>query len=189
MQFSTRAPPQGRGLSISISRSRQSSLTPPGSPREQQQQQQERRGSTSSSSGSTPGLVAMDRTSPTRAAELWQTENGKTAGTLRRFPYMLRGIVPGATPNEVRNFLSKVGTVKEMYLPIHHLNRTPRSYCFFDYLNGDDGERAVKELHHQLFMGCRVTVQRANSDPKTPEQMVRRPQAHASLRERGTVAS
>lgn len=30
----------------------------------------------------------------------------------------------------------------------------------------------MKELNNQMLMGFRVTVQMANSDPKTPEQMV-----------------
>ncbi|CDI76049.1 hypothetical protein, conserved [Eimeria acervulina] len=81
------------------------------------------------------------------------------------------GVAPGTTPSDVRNFLSKIGQVKEMYLPVHHLERTPRSYCFFDYERESDGERAMKELNNQMLMGFRVTVQMANSDPKTPEQM------------------
>ncbi|CDJ35965.1 uncharacterized protein EMH_0019690 [Eimeria mitis] len=113
----------------------------------------------------------VDRVSPMRAGELWMVENAKTARSMRRFPYMLRGVAPGATPSDVRNFLSKIGQVKEMYLPVHHLERTPRSYCFFDYEKEADGERAMKELNNQMFMGVRVTVQLANSDPKTPEQM------------------
>lgn len=48
-----------------------------------------------------------------------------------------------------------------------------RSYCFFDFEKEEDGDRAVKELNNQMFMGYRVTVQLANSDPKTPDQMVR----------------
>lgn len=48
-----------------------------------------------------------------------------------------------------------------------------RSYCFFDYDKESDGDKAVKELHNQTLNGLRVTVQYANSDPKTPDQMVR----------------
>lgn len=111
MQFSTKLPPQGRGMSVSVSRSRASSLTPPGTPGDR------------SPNNTTP---MVDRVSPTRAGELWMIENAKTARSMRRFPYMMRGVASGATPNDVRNFLSKVGPVKEMYLPVHHLERTPR---------------------------------------------------------------
>lgn len=111
MQFSTKAPPQGRGLSVSVSRSRASSLTPADSIARKSEDN---------------GFTMVDRVSPTRAGELWMVENAKTARTMRRFPYMLRGVAAGATPNDVRNFLSKIGPVKEMYLPVHHLERTPR---------------------------------------------------------------
>lgn len=169
-------------------------------------------------------------------------ENAKTARTMRRFPYMIRGVAQGATPSDVRNFLAKVGPVKDLYLPLHHVQRTPRqasraanisafaaltltvptmrllllrcgclsgsarpwynsshafhmcfpyflylfstfsvcfflpyfrNYCFFDFENEADGERAMKELQDQMFMGYRITVHLANSDPKTPDQMVK----------------
>ncbi|OEH80051.1 hypothetical protein cyc_00399 [Cyclospora cayetanensis] len=101
----------------------------------------------------------FDRLSPTRAGELWMAENIKAIRSMRRFPYMLRGVAQGATPSDVKNFLSRVGVVKEM------------SYCFFEFEKEEDGERAMKELQNELFMGYRVTVHLANSDPKTPDQM------------------
>lgn len=127
MQFSTKLPPQGRGVSVSLSRSRASSLTPPGTiidgkvDQKGKKEEGEREGETTPTD-----MSALDRPSPTRAGELWMVENAKTARLMRRFPYMIRGVPPGATPSDVRNFLAKIGPVRDMYLPVHHLQRTPR---------------------------------------------------------------
>lgn len=98
MQFSTMSDHRKARLSGSCSRSVRSSVTKPDSPNPE-----ERSG------------CALDD------AKHW-----RPGSRLRKFPFMLRGIAPGTTVHELRQFLGQAGTIKDIYIPVHHINRTPR---------------------------------------------------------------
>lgn len=50
-----------------------------------------------------------------------------------------------------------------------------RNYCFVEYEDEDDGKKALELLNGQIMNGVRVLFRVANSDPKTPEEMVGHP--------------
>eukprot|EP01086_Lenisia_limosa_P017584 TRINITY_DN88_c0_g1_i1.p1 TRINITY_DN88_c0_g1~~TRINITY_DN88_c0_g1_i1.p1 ORF type:complete len:232 (+),score=22.14 TRINITY_DN88_c0_g1_i1:16-711(+) len=93
-----------------------------------------------------------------------------TGGEVRAL--FLRGLNKRETRSEdIKDFFSKCGPVRDVYMPLDYRTREPRGLAYVTYEDARDAEAAYKEMEDQVLHGVPMKILWAQGHRKTSQEM------------------
>ncbi|MFH4977445.1 hypothetical protein AB6A40_004154 [Gnathostoma spinigerum] len=83
---------------------------------------------------------------------------------VRQVPYSAR-------PDDLRVLFEKMGTVRDVYIPLDYYTRESRGFAYVKYDDPRDAEDAFKELNGAEVLGRRIEIEWAEGERKTKSEM------------------
>ncbi len=78
------------------------------------------------------------------------------------------------TEAELREYLSAVGTLSSVYLPINRENGKPRGFAFVEFMESEQGQEAIRRFNNQPFKGRNLSISEARAREARPPDDSRR---------------
>ncbi|RPJ87404.1 MAG: hypothetical protein EHM18_01310 [Acidobacteria bacterium] len=78
------------------------------------------------------------------------------------------------TEAELREYLSAVGSLSSVYLPINRENGKPRGFAFVEFVESEQGQEAIRRFNNQPFKGRNLSISEARARESRPPDDSRR---------------
>ncbi len=78
------------------------------------------------------------------------------------------------TEAELREYLSAVGTLSSVYLPVNRENGKPRGFAFVEFTESEQGQEAIRRFNNQPFKGRNLSISEARARESRPPDDSRR---------------
>ncbi len=78
------------------------------------------------------------------------------------------------TEAELRDFLSAVGTLSSVYLPMNRETGKPRGFAFVEFSEGEQAQEAIRRFNNQPFKGRNLSISEARAREARPPDDSRR---------------
>ncbi len=78
------------------------------------------------------------------------------------------------TEAELRDYLSAVGTLSSVYLPMNRETGKPRGFAFVEFAESEQGQEAIRRFNNQPFKGRNLSISEARAREARPPDDSRR---------------
>ncbi|OMJ78367.1 hypothetical protein SteCoe_21851 [Stentor coeruleus] len=92
----------------------------------------------------------------------------------KRTSLLVRNIDQQVKPDELREFFSKFGDVRDVYIPRDYYTQKSRGFCFVEFLKYDDAREALEKTDGNEVLGKTVKIVFAREGRKAPHEMRKR---------------
>ncbi|CAG9318264.1 SCL25A [Blepharisma stoltei] len=92
----------------------------------------------------------------------------------KRISLFLRGLSEEIKDTDLREFFSKFGEIRDVYIPKDYYTRKPRGFGFVEFLNYNEAKEALEKTDGTEVLGTTVKVVFAREERKAPDDMRRR---------------
>mmetsp|Transcript_9362 Transcript_9362/g.23631 ORF Transcript_9362/g.23631 Transcript_9362/m.23631 type:complete len:125 (-) Transcript_9362:22-396(-) len=84
---------------------------------------------------------------------------------------IVRSLSTQTTVEGVRDAFSKIGDIRDVYMPKDYYSGKPRGFAFVEFSNPDDATTAIEEMDRTVIDGHEVSVGLAQQRRKSPNTM------------------
>eukprot|EP00922_Rhytidocystis_sp_ex-Travisia-forbesii_P013297 GHVS01019900.1.p1 GENE.GHVS01019900.1~~GHVS01019900.1.p1 ORF type:complete len:249 (+),score=11.41 GHVS01019900.1:220-966(+) len=98
---------------------------------------------------------------------------------------LVRNLKYESSPAKIRRIFEEFGQVRDVYLPLDHVNKKPRGFGFIQFFDDRDAREAMRKLDRTKIDGNEVSVIVAQDRRKSPETMRRMGHDQVPRRGRG----
>eukprot|EP00922_Rhytidocystis_sp_ex-Travisia-forbesii_P013301 GHVS01019907.1.p2 GENE.GHVS01019907.1~~GHVS01019907.1.p2 ORF type:complete len:156 (+),score=15.51 GHVS01019907.1:224-691(+) len=86
---------------------------------------------------------------------------------------LVRNLRYESSPAKIRRVFEEFGQVRDVYLPLDHINKKPRGFGFVQFFDERDANEAMRKLDRSKIDGNEITVIVAQDRRKSPDTMRR----------------
>ncbi|KAJ3294602.1 Serine/arginine-rich splicing factor 12 [Rhizoclosmatium sp. JEL0117] len=83
----------------------------------------------------------------------------------------VRGLASGTRAEDLTSAFETYGTVKDVYIPKDYYNGGIKGFAYIQYATQEEADKAFEKIEYLTINGRRLTVEWAQGDRKTPNQM------------------